>query len=78
MDVVLNHYEENIPLDTPLLIRVDEVTMGAQYYKTKFILKIFMMKRFDCVAVKESSIVCSITEMIYIGLGMTLQKMSRR
>lgn len=38
----LAHYEGKTPIDTPLSVRVDEVTKGTQYYKTKWKLKSFI------------------------------------
>ena len=42
LDAALAHYEENTPRDTKLFIRVDEVTKGTKYYKTKWILGSFV------------------------------------
>ncbi len=39
---VLGHYKEKMFLDVLLLICVDEVTKGCQYYKTKRTLKTFV------------------------------------
>lgn len=44
LNTALAHYEEKIPIGTPLSIRVDEVTKGSQYYKTKWTLKTFIGK----------------------------------
>lgn len=38
----LAHYEEKTPLNAPLFIRVDEVTTGNQYHKTKWTLETFI------------------------------------
>ena len=38
----LMHYKEKMSLDAPLLVRIDEVTKGSQYYKTKWTLKTFV------------------------------------
>ena len=40
--IALKHYEDKTPKDTPLFIRVDEVTTGNQYYKTRWTLKTFI------------------------------------
>lgn len=42
LDTALARYEEKMPIDTPLSIRVDEVTKGGKYYKTKWTLKTFV------------------------------------
>ena len=42
LNSALAHYEKKTPIDTPLSIRVDEVTTGRQYYKTKLTLKTFI------------------------------------
>ena len=42
LNVALAHYEEKTSLDTPLSIRVDEVTKGTQYYKMKWTLRNFI------------------------------------
>lgn len=42
LDAGLAHYEEKTPQDTPLFIRVDEVTQGVRYYKTKWALGSFV------------------------------------
>lgn len=44
LNAALAHYEEKTPIDTPLSIRVDEVTKGSQYYKTKWTLRTFIGK----------------------------------
>jgi hypothetical protein len=44
LNVALAHYEEKTPIDSLLSIRVDEVTKGSQYYKTKWTLKTFIGK----------------------------------
>ena len=44
LNAALAHYEEKTPIGTPLSIRVDEVTKGSQYYKTKWTLKTFIGK----------------------------------
>lgn len=44
LNSALVHYEEKTPVDTPLSIRVDEVTKGSQYYKTKWTLRTFIGK----------------------------------
>ncbi|MDO4327636.1 MAG: hypothetical protein Q4E24_16700 [bacterium] len=44
LNSALVHYEEKTPVDTPLSIRVDEVTKGRQYYKTKWTLRTFVRK----------------------------------
>lgn len=44
LNKALAHYEEKTPLDTPLSIRVDEVTKGCQYYKTNWTLRTFIGK----------------------------------
>lgn len=41
----LEHYEDKTPRDTPLYIRVDEVTNGTRYYKTKWTLGTFIGNR---------------------------------
>ena len=38
----LAHYEERTNLETTLFIRVDEVTQGSRYYKTKWTLGAFI------------------------------------
>lgn len=40
--IALKHYEDKTPKDTPLFIRVDEVTTGNKYHKTKWTLKTFI------------------------------------
>lgn len=45
LNSALNHYEEKTPLSTPLSIRVDEVTTGSKYYKTKWTLDTFIEKK---------------------------------
>ena len=42
LNVALAHYEEKTSLDTPLSIRVDEVTKGTQYYKMNWTLRNFI------------------------------------
>ena len=42
LDRALAHQEKNTPSDTPLSIRVDEVTIGTKYYKTKWTLNAFI------------------------------------
>lgn len=42
LEIALAHYEEKTDLDTPLFIRVDEVTQGSRYYKTKWALRTFI------------------------------------
>lgn len=42
LEIALAHYEERTALDTPLFIRVDEVTQGSRYYKTKWTLGTFI------------------------------------
>lgn len=44
LNAALAHYEEKTPTNTPLSIRVDEVTKGSQYYKTKWTLRTFIGK----------------------------------
>lgn len=44
LDIALAHYEEKTLLGSPLSIRVDEVTKGSQYYKTKWTLRTFLKK----------------------------------
>ena len=44
LNAALAHYEEKTSIGTPLSIRVDEVTKGSQYYKTKWTLKTFIGK----------------------------------
>lgn len=44
LNSALAHYEEKTPIDTPLSIRIDEVTEGTQYYKTKWTLGSFIGK----------------------------------
>lgn len=44
LNAALSHYEEKTPIDTPLYIRVDEVTRGNHYYKTKWTLRTFIGK----------------------------------
>lgn len=44
LKAALAHYEDKTPIDTPLSVRVDEVTKGTQYYKTKWTLKNFIGK----------------------------------
>lgn len=44
LNAALAHYKEKTPIGTPLSIRVDEVTKGSQYYKTKWTLKTFIGK----------------------------------
>lgn len=38
----LKHYEEKTPKDTPLFVRVDEVTTGSKYHKMKWTLNTFI------------------------------------
>lgn len=38
----LTHYEEKMPIDAPFSIRVDVVTKGSQYCKTKWTLRTFI------------------------------------
>ena len=45
LDTALGHYEEKTPRNTPLFIRVDEVTQGSQYYRTKWTLGSFIGNR---------------------------------
>lgn len=45
LNTALAHYEEKTPIDTPLSIRVDEVTKGSRYYKTEWTLKTFVPAR---------------------------------
>ena len=42
LDIALAHYEEKTSKNTPLSIRVDEVTKGSRYYKTKWTLATFI------------------------------------
>ena len=42
LEIALAHYEEKTDLDTPLFIRVDDVTQGSRYYKTKWTLGTFI------------------------------------
>ena len=42
LETALAHYEEKTGLDTPLFIRVDDVTQGSRYYKTKWTLGTFI------------------------------------
>ena len=42
LKAALVHYEGKTPIDTPLSVRVDEITKGTQYYKTKWKLKSFI------------------------------------
>jgi hypothetical protein len=44
LNKALAHYEEKTSLDTPLSIRVDEVTKGSQYHKTNWTLRTFIRK----------------------------------
>ena len=44
LNTALEHYEEKTPLSTPFSIRVDEVTTGTKYYKTKWTLNNFLHK----------------------------------
>lgn len=44
LNAALAHYEEKVPIDAPLSIRVDEVTKGNLYYKTKWRLRTFVGK----------------------------------
>lgn len=42
LEIALAHYEERTSRDTPFYIRVDEVTQGSRYYKTKWTLGTFI------------------------------------
>ena len=42
LDKALAYHEKNAPPETPLSIRVDEVTKGTKYYKTKWTLNTFI------------------------------------
>lgn len=44
LDKALIPYEEKMSLDEPFSIRIDEVTRGTQYYKTKWTLRTFIGK----------------------------------
>lgn len=44
LNAALAHYEEKVSIDAPLSIRVDEVTKGNLYYKTKWKLRTFVRK----------------------------------
>lgn len=44
LNTALAHSEKKRPVDSPLSIRVDEVTKGTQYYKTKWTLENFIKK----------------------------------
>jgi hypothetical protein len=44
LNVALAHYEEKTPINSRLSVRVDEVTKGSQYYKTKWTLNKFIGK----------------------------------
>ena len=45
LDKALIPYEEKMSLDEPFSIRIDEVTRGTQYYKTKWTLRTFIGKQ---------------------------------